>query len=61
MELTYRMAVASNKARIMLSLEKEFIKHIKEKAKINNRTLSEEVTITFKKLEELEEKMSSEE
>lgn len=48
------MAVSENKSRITISLEKELLKHMKERAKNNGRTLSDEIAIVFKKLKETE-------
>ncbi|WP_179207991.1 hypothetical protein [Clostridium diolis] len=44
------MAVGKNKERVMISLEKELIKYIKERAKKNGRTISNEISRVFEDL-----------
>lgn len=50
------MAVSKNKERVMISLEKELLKYIKERSKKNERTISDEIAILFENLKLSEEK-----
>lgn len=44
------MSVSNNKDRVTISLEKELIKYIKDRAEKNGRTMSNEIAILFEKL-----------
>lgn len=53
------MAVGKNKDRVTISLEKELIKYIKDRAKNNGRTMSREIASVFEKLKVSEESEKS--
>lgn len=54
------MSISSDKTRVMISLEKELVEYIRNMAKKNGRSMSNEIAVRFENLKVSEEAIKKE-